>query len=296
MIVPVATFNTAGGIDSSSRFYKRWQPDECRRMYDAAARTIDDVAEVLRGHEVGIVALQETDTSYAGGDVMRQWERLAARLSMDCRFVPSFEVSLLGAVRVRSGIATLSSFPIEEVRTIRFPQRHASARDRIKARVIGQKQGLHVALRVHGRELHVVNAHLTHDVVAQRELELATLLDYCAGLGPTLLMGDLNFSPPWPWPAGTRHPQPLDDDCMAMLRTFRDEYPGTLHADPRLGDFSPAADAMAGLATCPADAPRYKFDWIFLLDPTGEIALSPETVLPPCASDHRPVVAQLVFR
>lgn len=297
MRITVATFNTAGAVASSSRFYKRWQRARCRAMYDTAAAAIDSIAATLRAHEVDLVALQETDTSYAGGDELVQWERLAAALGMDSRFAPAFSLDLLGAVRVRSGIATLSRFPIRASRAIRLPRRRRSPRERVKALLVGEKQALHCALHVDGRELHVVNAHLTHDSTAQREAELAALLDDCAALQqPTLLCGDLNFTPAWPWPAGTAHPQPLDDQCMTMLRAFRDRYRGTLHADARLGDFAAPPDAMRQLATCPADAPRYKFDWVMLLDPANELSLDAETPVRCDASDHLAVVAHIAPR
>ncbi len=293
MDLVLATYNIAGAVCRTNRIYGRLKRTHSSELTAIARRSLPEIAQVLRDTGADIITLQEVDTCFDGSHVVRQWEVLADELGMNFEFTPSLRVNMLGAVKVRTGVATLTRRSISASRRVDFEPRFVSRKARLKSLVLGRKAALHTRISLDGRTLHVVNAHLTHDVTRQREYELAALLDYCADLDPVLLMGDLNLTPPRTWASDVVHPQPVHDECMSVLRTFVERHPGLLHYDARLGSFAPAEAELDPICTSPVDSPRYKFDYIFLLTRDPSVSLGPETVLDVDASDHRPVVATL---
>ncbi len=282
--VRIATFNLAGAVDSDSRFYSRKGNRRTSQRARQARRALDDVVEAVRRENIEIVALQEVDVCHSGADTLHQADYLARALGMRVAFSPGFDYDFLGRVSVTTGVATLSAFDIERSSEVRFPQRHVGVSRWLRSRVLGAKRALDTQLRVHGRTISVINAHLTHDRDRQKEMELGLLLELAASRRPCLLMGDLNTTPESTRSAGMREPGHFATDrCQSILRESRAQ------TDPRLTD--PAR--VREICSYPSSAPDIKLDYIYLF-PDANTRLGPETVLEPIgASNHRAVVATL---
>jgi endonuclease/exonuclease/phosphatase family metal-dependent hydrolase len=139
-------------------------------------------AEVIAACEPDIVALQEARMGRNGLD---QASAVARYLGMDLHFEPTF--SVFGE---RFGLAVMSARPMRRIKAGALPKLP-------NRRSLEARSALWVSVEVGGRELHVVNTHLSLLSRRERLLQAETLLgeDWLGGRdedGPAVLLGDLN--------------------------------------------------------------------------------------------------------
>lgn len=285
--IRVATYNISGGVTADKRFYSKRGNVKTEARLEQARNTIEGVAQLLKEEEIEIAALQEVDTCYSGAQVFDQGQVLARQLGAELASLPLFEYHLAGLANVRTGLATLSTAPLVRRKPIALAQREVSWKRKLKAQLLGAKGALHTVHEVEGTQLHVVNAHLTHDVDAQKEFELSALLDYCSKLDPVLLLGDLNTSPlPTRSPAMVERHHFGSDGCMKILAAHIKAHPGVVHADARLGSFSASADDLLDICTYPSGKESIKLDYCIGFSSKASFEMSPETVLSSPLSNH----------
>jgi endonuclease/exonuclease/phosphatase family metal-dependent hydrolase len=151
---------------------------------------LEPIAGYVERHRPAIVGLQEVDRSWSRSDSLDQAGELAARLGMSFQFDPVLDCSSIdydNDGECRYGTAVLSRYPLRAGagRDYRLPQ-------------IGSEEprGMaQVGVSVRGRNLTVLNTHLS-DVAAARRAQVRTILQVVRGIhGPFVLMGDLNARP-----------------------------------------------------------------------------------------------------
>lgn len=285
--VRVATYNISGGITEDKRFYSKRGSAQASERLRQARKTMDDIADLLRDEGIGIAAIQEADTCYSGDEILDQGQYLADRLSANVESHALFEYHFGRITNVRTGLATLSMPRIQGRRRIAFPQKRVPWKRKLKARALGAKGALHTIHNIDGKLLHVINAHLTHDIDAQKEYELGFLLEYCRHLDPVLILGDLNTSP-----LPTRGAKMVEehyfgaDACMDILARHHEENADRMHIDARLGAFRGEAPCIAEVCTYPSQAESIKLDYCIGFSDEPGFALSAERILSAPFSNH----------
>lgn len=274
----VATFNIAGAVNSDDRFYsKRGNARSAERVARARC-ALDEIVEQMGA--IDVLALQEVDVCHNGADTLHQAEYLAAALDMHHAFSPSFDYNLANRISVTTGVATLSKLEIRSATQIPFPQRYVRPIRRLKNAILGSKRALHCIVRVGGTDVHVVNAHLTHDNHAQKEFELESLLSYCSRLQPCVLLGDFNTTPPVTRSSSMPKPALFETDhCFEVF----DRHRGRFQWDERI-----VSDDPSKVCSYPSDGPTIKLDYVLLFSDSA--TLGPDSVLPAIGnSNHLPV-------
>ncbi|HVE67773.1 MAG TPA: endonuclease/exonuclease/phosphatase family protein [Solirubrobacteraceae bacterium] len=148
---------------------------------------LDPIAGAIELQRAQVVGLQEVDRSWSRSDSLDQAGELALRLGMSFRFDPVLDCSAIDYDRdgeCRYGTAVLSRYPLRAgaVRDYRLPQ----AGDE-EPRGMGQ-----VGVNVGGRNLTVLNTHVS-DVPAARRAQVRAILRIASQIrGPFVLMGDFN--------------------------------------------------------------------------------------------------------
>lgn len=282
----VATFNIAGGVGADSRFYSRRGTAATAVRVRKARAALAEIARWARDAEVDVLALQEVDVCWSGAETLRQGEELARMLGVGwrCAFLPGFDYDVGGIGRwtVTTGVATLVRAPWEIAgrREHRFSQRRLGLVRRVKGRVLGAKAALEVMVRTEtGESVTVINAHLTHDDDRQREYELETLLEACAGAGRRMvcvLAGDLNTTPPSTRGEAMREAAHFATDrCFEVLGRYRFAWDESL----------PCTYPASGGGT----VPDLKLDYVLVFG-GAEAQAAKETVGPSVGgSNHLPV-------
>jgi endonuclease/exonuclease/phosphatase family metal-dependent hydrolase len=281
--VRVASYNISGGITADSRFYSKRGSATADARIARATRTLEGVARLLESAQIEIAALQEVDTCFSGAQTLDQGHFLANRLSAEHVTFPLFEYDLGRFANVRTGLATISSVPLLRQLRVSLPQERVTWQRKLKAKLLGAKGAMHTIHEVEGQQLHVVNAHLTHDVDAQKEFEFQALLDYCSQLDPLVLLGDLNTSPTHTRNAGMVEEHYFGSDgCMKILRAHMQKYPGKVHLDARMH----SAKEVQEVCTYPAGRESIKLDYCIGFSSKNSFELSPETILGSPLSNH----------
>ncbi len=223
------------------------------------------ITEVICAADADVVALQEVDVHFSErSGFADQLAHIAAACGMDARYGPIYDMPPLepGRPNRQFGVAVLSRFRI------------VSWKNHLLTRLSTQVEGapptpmpgfLQVTVDVDGTEVDVYATHLDYRRdPAVRKTQVAEML---AILGtpsrPALLMGDMNAGP-------------SAEELAPLFARLRDAWAG--QSDP--GN------------TIPADAPTNRIDYVFLGGPIRAVSAR---VLDTRASDHRPVVAELVF-
>ena len=227
---------------------------------------LDSTAAAIRAQSPVIVALQEVDVHWSERSAFAdQVSELAAKLGMEGRFAPIYVLPGLtsGAAPREFGVALLSRYPIVRFRNDTIARLSTQVKDPVPAPAPGL---LDVVLEVNGHPVRVFNTHLDYRrdpaVRAQQVREmLACIGDLSV---PTLVFGDLNAAPDAP-------------ELQPLLQRLHESSSGS----------------SAPGFTYPAESPREKIDYV-LVSPqfTVKSVRVPDTQ----ASDHRPVVANLVLR
>lgn len=225
-------------------------------------------AAAIRSAAPDVVALQEVDVHWGPrSDFVDQASALGARLRMHVRFAPIYQLPGAGAAQPARefGVALLSRYPIRHFRNHTLTRLSTQAAAPVPTPMPGL---LAATIDVRGTAVRVFNTHLDYRADPRvRARQVAELLAHVGASGaPTLLFGDLNAEPDAP-------------ELQPLLRRLRDAWPRASRA------------AGAG-ATYPAAAPAKRIDYV-LVSPHFRVRAA--SVPAASASDHRPVVADLVL-
>lgn len=221
------------------------------------------MAEVIRAAAPDIVALQEVDVRWSDrSDFVDQAARLGDMLGMNVRFAPIYRLPGEGTAPTREfGLAVLSRAPVVEFRNHEITRLSTQSGDTVPRALPGFPEAV---IDFGGVRVRVFNTHL--DYRADPRIRSSQVAEMLAIIGkmdePTILMGDLNAPPD----AGEIAP------LLARLRdTWRHPGPGF---------------------TYPAAEPKRRIDYVLVSDHFTVLA---GRVIPSTASDHRPVIADLLL-
>lgn len=225
------------------------------------------VGEAIRQLAPDVVALQEVDVRWhERSNFVDEAATLGRELGMDVRFAPIYSLPRLpigGDGPREFGVALLSRYPIVAFSNDSIARLSTQEQNPVPALAPGL---LDVTLDVRGTRVRVFNTHLDYrKEPAVRARQVHEMLGHIGSLEtPTLVFGDMNAGP------GAPELQPL-------LAHLRDAWSGS--ADPGF--------------TYPADRPTERIDYV-LLSPQFRVTSTRVPVIE--ASDHRPVVADLILR
>lgn len=222
------------------------------------------ITEVICTSGADVVALQEVDVHWSERSAFaHQASEIASRCGMEFRYGPIYDFPPLedGKPNRQFGVAVLTRFPV------------VSWKNHLLTRLSTQAEGpptpmtgfLQVTVDVGGTEVDVFSTHLDYrpDPVV-RKAQVAEMLAVLGDLSrPTILMGDMNAGPG-------------QEELAPLFAKLRDAWAG----QPDPGN------------TIPVDAPTKRIDYVFL---AGPLRVESARVLDTTASDHRPVVADVVF-
>ena len=293
-IARIASYNISGAVARDRRFYARRGNASTARLTARAKAITAEIAEWARNSAFDVLALQEVDVCYNGGETFAQGASLADALGMEYAFLPGFDYHFFGHLDVTTGVATLVRGQIVSTRPVHFSQ-NSGLKSRLKAKLLGRKTALHTRAVIKGRTFHIVNAHLTHDDDAQKLNELETVLTYCRDLDPVLIMGDLNTTP-----HATRTGDMIardnlaTDGCMRRLARLAREAEHFCF-DTRLGTFVDSPAELLQICSFPAHTPTTKLDYVFLLSKDRSLRLGAEEIPEIYCSNHRPVATSLTW-
>ncbi|MDO0929040.1 endonuclease/exonuclease/phosphatase family protein [Streptomyces sp. TG1A-8] len=224
---------------------------------------LDRTAEAIRGLDADVIGLQEVDVHWsARSDFTDEARELAGRLGMRVFFAPIYDVppTAPGGRRQQYGVAVLSRHPVLDARNHEITRLSTQTPDPVPAPAPGFAEA---TVNVRGVFVHVYSTHLDYRTdPSVRRAQVDDMLDVLAeDFGPKVLVGDFNAEPGAPE--------------LARL-------------------WGPLADAAPnGGGTYPAVDPVKRID---------VVAVSPEATVTDAyevgttASDHRPVVADLLLR
>jgi endonuclease/exonuclease/phosphatase family metal-dependent hydrolase len=234
-------------------------------QYGGGGTNLPAITSVIRAMNPDIVALQEVDVRWSSrSEFADQAAVIARELGMEVRFAPIYDIPDTGVARParQFGVAVLSKHPV--VRFSNHPQTRHSTQDPAAA-PRPQPGLLEVVLDVHGRHVRVFNTHLDYrpdPAVRRRQvtemLEVMGIWD-----GPMIVFGDLNAGPAAP-------------ELQPLFARLRDVWPRG--SDPGM--------------TMPATAPTKRIDYVLVSD---DIRIARVAVPVTTASDHRPVLAELII-
>jgi endonuclease/exonuclease/phosphatase family metal-dependent hydrolase len=227
---------------------------------------LDSTATAIRAQAPDVVALQEVDVHWAERSAFAdQVSALAAKLGMEARFAPIY--SLPGASsdspRREFGVALLSRFPIVRFRNDSIARLSTQVQTPTPALAPGLLDAL---LDVGGHPVRVFSTHLDYRKdPAVRTQQVREMLGFIGGMEvPTLVFGDLNAAP-------------NASELQPLLARLHDAWSG--QADPGF--------------TYPAEAPKARIDYVLV---SPQFSVQSVRVPDTQASDHRPVVAELMLR
>lgn len=223
------------------------------------ALDLDRTAATIRATRPDIVALQEVDVHWAErSEFADQARELAHLLRMRVFFAPIYDLDPLtpGAPRRQYGVAILSRLPMPHTENHEITRLSTQNPNPVPEPAPGFAEAVVVAK---GVAVHVYDTHLDYRAEPDvRAMQVADMLRIMAP-GPTLLLGDFNAEPDAPELA------PLWDRLTP---------------------------APVGL-TYPADVPAKRIDYVTV---SSGIRVRSATVPETLASDHRPVLAEVVVR
>jgi len=227
---------------------------------------LDSTAAAIRAQSPDIVALQEVDVHWADRSAFAdEVTELAAKLGMQARFAPIYQLpgTTPGAPPREFGVALLSRYPIVRFRNDTIARLSTQVQNAVPAPAPGL---LDAMLDVNGHPVRVFNTHLDYRKdPAVRTTQVQQMLDFIGDMSvPTLVFGDLNAAPDAP-------------ELQPLLVHLHDAWSGS---------------SSPGL-TYPADAPRERIDYVLV---SPQFSVRSIRVPDTQASDHRPVVAELVLR
>ena len=223
-------------------------------------------AETIRALSPDMVALQEVDVHWADrSGFVDQAAALASALGMEARFAHIYNLPVANDTRVRRefGVALLSRHHIVTWRNDTLTRLSTQDSNAVPAAAPGL---LEAVIEIGGARMHVLNTHLDYRAdPAVRRRQATEMADRIARLsGPLIVFGDFNAPPGAP-------------EIAPLFSRLRDSWP---------------ADSGAGF-TYPADLPVKRIDYV-LVSPDFRVVGA--AVPASDASDHRPVVVDLILR
>jgi len=226
---------------------------------------LDSTAAAIRAQSPDIVALQEVDVHWADRSAFAdEVTELAAKLGMQARFAPIYQLpgTTPGAPPREFGVALLSRYPIVRFRNDTIARLSTQVQNAVPAPAPGL---LDAMLDVNGHPVRVFNTHLDYRKdPAVRAQQVQQMLGFIGDMGvPTLVFGDMNAAPSAP-------------ELQPLLQRLHDAWSGS---------DSPGF-------TYPAEAPRERIDYVLV---SPQFSVRSIRVPDTQASDHRPVVAELVL-
>jgi endonuclease/exonuclease/phosphatase family metal-dependent hydrolase len=232
----------------------------------AGGGNLDSIAAVIRRSDADVIALQEVDVHWSErSSYADQANDLSSKLGMQVRFAPIYDLPGSDASKPRReyGIALLSRFPILSFTNHVITRLSTQSADAVPSLAPGF---LEVGIDFRGRRIRVFNTHLDYRSDPRvRESQVREMLDFIGEPStPTIVFGDMNASPTAP-------------ELQPLLERLTDSW------NPALG---------AGL-TYPAKAPEKRIDYVLT---SRHFAARDQAVLATQASDHRPVIVNLVLR
>jgi endonuclease/exonuclease/phosphatase family metal-dependent hydrolase len=228
--------------------------------------SLDGTAAEIRSRSPDIVALQEVDVHWdARSGFEDQATLLGEKLAMQVCFAPIYRIpsATVGAPVREFGVALLSKFPIASCDNRVITRLSTQAQNPVPAPMPGF---LDAVLRIGHWALQVYDTHLDYRAdPAVRRQQVAEMLAFLpSGTVPTILMGDLNAEPKAP-------------ELAPLFGRLYDAW---------------SVNRAPGL-TYPAEDPKKRIDYVLVSNP---IVVRGASVPVTMASDHRPVVADLMFR
>ena len=222
-------------------------------------------AAAIRALHPDLVGLQEVDVHWAERSAFAdQATELGRMLGMEVRFARIYHLAppQSGAPPREFGVALLSRFPITGFRDDTITRLSTQDSNPVPRPMPGL---LDATVDVHGTPVRVFDTHLDYRSNPRvRETQVAEMLAFIDGLAqPTLVLGDMNAKPAAP-------------ELQPLFQRLHDAW---------------SAGAGPGF-TYPAESPDERIDYIFV---SPQFRVRSATVPATEASDHRPVVADLVL-
>jgi endonuclease/exonuclease/phosphatase family metal-dependent hydrolase len=227
---------------------------------------LDRIAGTIEASGAKLIALQEVDRHWSARSNFDDVANLLAqRLGMRSFVAPIYSLDPLqpGQPRREYGVAILSAYPILQTTNHEITRLSTQQSNPVPAPAPGFAE---VVVNVRGVHLHAYSTHLDYrSDPSVRVAQVAdTLAIMAADSGPKILMGDMNAAPDAP-------------ELAPLHAAYSDIWPPS---------------GVGPENTFPAIAPTERIDQI-LVSPqvTPLAAWVPDSL----ASDHRPVVAQLLI-
>ena len=227
---------------------------------------LSGTATAIRDVAPDIVALQEVDVHWAErSNFVDEATALGQRLGMAVRFARIYQLPPLSDTMPprEFGVAILSKHPIVRFEDDSLTRLSTQEQNSVPTRMPGL---LDATIEVAGVRIRVLNAHLDYRADPRvRERQVAEMLEYLTNSPTrTIVFGDLNAGPAAP-------------ELQPLFRRLRDAWAGK---------------SDSGF-TYPAEAPAKRIDYILT---TPDFRVRKTRVASTLASDHRPVVADLILR
>jgi endonuclease/exonuclease/phosphatase family metal-dependent hydrolase len=222
------------------------------------------IARVIRDAAPDVAALQEVDVHWAErSGFADQAAALAEAVGLDARFGRIYRIHQLDGSPPREyGLAILSRLPIRGFRNHVIPRLSTQSAATEPEPLPGF---LEAAIEYQGTEVRVFNTHLDYRPDPRvRRLQVDAMLALMTDAGAAMLAGDLNAPPSAP-------------ELATLFRRLSDAWP---------------AQAGDGF-TYPANAPVRRIDYLLVSDHWQVMRAQ---TLPVTASDHLPVVAEILLK
>lgn len=225
---------------------------------------LQGIADAIRSAAPDVVALQEVDVHWADRSrFMDEASWLGSHLHMEVRFAPIYRLAPSNDTLPprEFGVALLSRFPIVRSANDSITRLSTQEPDPTPRRMPGL---LEATLDVRGTLVRVFDTHLDYRSDPRvRSTQVTEMLEISDRMGqPTVLCGDMNAKPDAP-------------ELQPLLHRFHDSW---------------SARTDSGF-TYPAEHPTERIDYILV----DFIRVRSTRVVATLASDHRPVVADLVL-
>lgn len=227
--------------------------------------SLEGTAAAIRTESPDIVALQEVDAHWAArSEFADQATLLGGMLGMHVLFAPIYNLApdSSGKPTRQFGVALLSKYAVVSFENRMITRLSTQELNPVPTPMPGL---LDAIIEVGGKKVRVLNTHLDYRAdPSVRARQVADILRYLGGdAGSTILMGDLNAEP------SAAELQPLF---------------------ARLSDAWPASGGAG--KTYPAEDPKKRIDYVLV---SKNFRVRSATVPATLASDHRPVVADLLL-
>lgn len=228
---------------------------------------IDEIVRVIREHDPDIVALQEVDAHWSERSDFKDQPRYIGE-TLDMHYfmgeIYSFEAEDTDSPSRRFGLAILSKLPVTQQINHQLTRLSTQSSEPEIKKLPGFPE---IVIEIEGEKLHIYNTHLDYrlDPVMRRTevKEMITVLESVEA--PVILTGDLNAQ------ADAKELRPLFEVLNDGWHQNQTGTPGY---------------------TFPADEPDRRIDYILN---SRHFQVKKIFVVNTQASDHRPVVADLVL-